>query len=176
MTSLQVSQQEQLLILGVQHLAQRLAQQAADLQQLLHTPQSAVVVTGNSSLLKAGGIAADKMISRIINGGTQWDEVLDCAVNPYLRVIIFNSSRVPDNILNDRIRARVPHSYAGKLLAILYKRYQYFGHTTDSGLGIIALGEPDDATRLEAILLELAHRNGLETMFLDWLENANKFG
>ena len=34
---------------------------------------------------------------------------------------------------------------------------------------------PDNADKLLGILLELAHQNGLEVAFIDWLENANKF-
>ena len=33
----------------------------------------------------------------------------------------------------------------------------------------------DNGKKLESIVIELAHLNGLEEAFIDWLENANRF-
>lgn len=166
---------ERLLVLGTQHLTTRLGQYPfADIWDIVRQPRSIVLVTGNSIVAKETG--AGYNISRILYAERQWETVLGFAINPQIRHIVFNSSRLSENILNDRIRSKVPHSYPGKLLAILYKRYHYFAYVADKGFSIFTIGGGDvGPERLESVLLELAHRNGLETSFLDWLENANQF-
>lgn len=166
---------ERLLVLGTQYLTTRLAHYPfADLRDLVREPQSIVLVTGNRIVAKE--TVAGHNISRVLYAGRQWELVLGFAVDPQIRHIVFNSSRLSENMLNDRIRSGVPHSYPGKLLALLYKRYHYFANVADKGFFIFTIGGGDlGPDKLEAVLLELAHRNGLETSFLDWLENANQF-
>jgi len=113
-------------------------------------------------------------ISRVLSARTQWEQVLDCARNPELQVIISNTTEVGIQLVQDDIRQAPPVSFPGKLLAFLYERYQAFVGKEDKGLVIVPTELiPDNGKKLEAILLELAHRNNLETEFIDWLENSN---
>ncbi len=74
------------------------------------------------------------------------------------------------------ISATPPTSFPGKLLAFLYARFQAFDGSEESGLVIVPTELiSDNGTKLESIVIELAHRNGLESTFLDWLESANHF-
>ena len=67
-------------------------------------------------------------------------------------------------------------SFPGKLLAFLYARYVAFGGNPDFGVVIIPTELiADNGKKLESIILELAHRNGLEGTFIDWIEQNNFF-
>ena len=116
-------------------------------------------------------------ISRVLSAQTQWNEVLKCAANPDLQVVISNTNEfglVMDT--EDDMHASPPGSFTGKLLAFLYRRYRVFQGDPSKGLVIIPMELiPDNGERLESIIEELAHENNLEYAFMDWLENANYF-
>ena len=113
-------------------------------------------------------------ISRVLSAKQQWDEVLQIATSPDLQVVISNTTEIGIQLVQDDIRQSPPESFPGKLLAVLYARYQAFNGNSSKGLVIVPTELiPDNGTKLEAILLELAHRNELEGEFIDWLETAN---
>ncbi|MFN8357983.1 MAG: tagaturonate reductase [Spirosomataceae bacterium] len=115
-------------------------------------------------------------ISRVLSAKSEWQTILDLAHNPNLEIIISNTTEVGIQLLQDDITDNPPVSFPGKLLAFLFARYKAFGGSEDSGLVIVPTELiPDNGSKLEAIVIELAHRNGLETDFLDWLESANSF-
>ncbi|WP_311136553.1 mannitol dehydrogenase family protein [Hymenobacter cellulosilyticus] len=59
---------------------------------------------------------------------------------------------------------------------MLYARYQAFNGAADKGLVIVPTELiPNNGTKLESIVLELAHLNGLDAEFIEWLESANSF-
>ena len=62
------------------------------------------------------------------------------------------------------------------MLAFLYERSRAFGGSPQSGMLNLAT-EPvtDNGRMLEAIVFELAHLNGLEDGFIEWLETVNQF-
>lgn len=113
-------------------------------------------------------------ISRVLTANTQWEEVLACAKNPDLSIIISNTTEVGIKLVKEDIHQSPPSSFPAKLLAFLYARYQAFGGDPDKGL-IITPTEliPDNGEKLERILLELAHLNNLEAEFIDWMEQHN---
>ncbi|WP_317128494.1 tagaturonate reductase [Hymenobacter radiodurans] len=113
-------------------------------------------------------------ISRVLSAKSQWAEVLDFAASPDLQVVISNTTEVGIQLTADDIQQEPPHSFPGKLLAVLYARFQAFDGDVSKGLIIVPTELiPDNGSKLEAILLELAHRNGLEPEFIEWLETAN---
>ncbi|QIL75139.1 tagaturonate reductase [Hymenobacter sp. HDW8] len=113
-------------------------------------------------------------ISRVLSAKSQWAEVLDFAASPDLQVVISNTTEVGIQLSADNIQQEPPHSFPGKLLAVLYARFQAFDGDVSKGLIIVPTELiPDNGSKLEAILLELAHRNGLEPEFIEWLETAN---
>lgn len=115
-------------------------------------------------------------ISRVLQAGEEWKQVLECAHNPNLQIIVSNTSEVGIQYVNDDISQYPPKSYPGKLLAFLYERYKAFAGSAQSGMTIV-LTEliPDNGDKLQAIIFELAHLNGLEDEFIDWLETHNRF-
>ncbi|SET52880.1 tagaturonate reductase [Hymenobacter actinosclerus] len=114
-------------------------------------------------------------ISRVLSAKSQWAEVLACAANPALTVVVSNTTEVGIQLVPDDISQSPPTSFPGKLLAFLLARYQAFGGDKSKGLVIVPTELiPDNGTKLEGILLEQAHRNGLDAEFIDWLETANQ--
>jgi tagaturonate reductase len=115
-------------------------------------------------------------ISRVLSAKSQWAEVLEFAQSPDLQVVISNTTEVGIQLVNEDIHLTPPSSFPGKLLAVLYARFQAFGGDVNRGLVIVPTELiPDNGRKLEAIVLELAHRNDLGSAFIDWLEAANSF-
>jgi len=115
-------------------------------------------------------------ISRVLSAKSQWAEVLEFAKSPDLQVVISNTTEVGIQLVNEDIHLTPPSSFPGKLLAVLYARFEAFKGDAARGLVIVPTELiPDNGRKLEAIVLELAHRNDLGSAFIDWLETANSF-
>jgi tagaturonate reductase len=116
-------------------------------------------------------------ISRVLAAKTEWQEILKCAANKEMNIIISNTTEV--GIVfdeNDSIHNNPPASFPGKLLALLYERYKIFGGTAESGYTIIPTELiTDNATKLKAIVLQLAKKLQLESAFIEWIASANDF-
>ncbi|NID11237.1 tagaturonate reductase [Fibrivirga algicola] len=113
-------------------------------------------------------------ISRVLSAKSHWSEVLRVAASPDLQVVISNTTEVGIQLVQDDIRQFPPVSFPGKLLAVLHARYQAFNGDPTKGLVIVPTELiPENGTKLNDILLELAHLNGLDGAFIDWLETAN---
>jgi tagaturonate reductase len=115
-------------------------------------------------------------ISRVLNAADHWQQVLECAHDQNMELIISNTTEVGIQLVNEDIRRHPPVSFPAKLLAFLYERFQTFGGSAHSGMTIIPTELiSGNGKKLEAIVLELAHLNGLEEEFIEWLENHNRF-
>ncbi len=135
-----------------------------------------VLIKSSSNSLSERVITKNSVVSRVLYAKEQWPEVLTCAVNPELAIIISDKKIARKDLLKDNIKSVPPFSFPGKLLALLFERFKYFNGNPSKGLIIISVAQPENKTDfLESILLELAHLNNLEPAFLDWIENANQF-
>jgi tagaturonate reductase len=115
-------------------------------------------------------------ISRVLSAKEEWSTVLKCAHNPDMQIIISNTTEVGIELVQDDILHHPPVSYPGKLLAFLYERYKAFAGSNQCGMVIVPTELiSDNGKKLEAIVLELAHLNGLEENFIEWLEKHNHF-
>lgn len=115
-------------------------------------------------------------ISRVLNAHDEWNEILKCAHNPALQIIISNTTEVGIVLENDDIRQDPPHSFPGKLLAFMYERFKAFQGSDDSGFVIVPTELIlNNGEKLKSIVLELAHLNSLEDDFIEWLEKSNSF-
>jgi tagaturonate reductase len=116
-------------------------------------------------------------LSRTLSARSQWTDVLACAHNPDLQLVVSNTTEVGIQLdETEDLNAVPPASFPGKLTRFLHERWQAFGGNADAGLVIVPTELiPDNGTKLQEICLELAHRGGLEVAFLDWLESANQF-
>jgi tagaturonate reductase len=128
----------------------------------------------NGSLVEENVISS--AISRVLSAKTQWSLVLDLAKNPAITTVVSNTTELGIQLVQDNIYQWPPISFPGKLLAFLYARFMAFGGTAEHGMVIVPTELiADNGKKLEAIVLELAHRNGLESTFIDWLEQSNHF-
>ena len=115
-------------------------------------------------------------ISRVLSAKSEWNKILECAHNPLLKIIISNTTEVGIELVQDDIKRYPPVSYPGKLLAFLYERFKAFDGSKQSGFVIVPTELiVDNGKKLESIVTELAHLNGLEENFIDWLETSNAF-
>lgn len=115
-------------------------------------------------------------ISRVLSADREWGQILECAHNQNMEVIISNTTEVGIQFTNDDIRQYPPKSFPGKLLTFLYERFKAFSGSEHSGMVIVPTELiPDNGTKLQSIVLELAHLNGLEDEFISWLETYNYF-
>ncbi|MBC7889435.1 MAG: tagaturonate reductase [Ferruginibacter sp.] len=115
-------------------------------------------------------------ISRVLSAAKEWGTILQCAHNPDLTIVISNTTEVGIELVNEDIRNHPPVSFPGKLLSFLYERYKAFDGSANSGMVIVPTELiSDNGRKLESIVLELAHLNGLEENFIEWLELNNHF-
>ena len=128
----------------------------------------------NGNVIKENIINAS--ISRVLSAKTDWKRILECAHNPEMKIVISNTTEIGIELIQDDIHGEPPVSFPGKLLAFLYERYKAFNGSEASGMVIIPTELiSDNGSKLESIVLELAHRNNLEFKFIEWLEMYNTF-
>ena len=115
-------------------------------------------------------------ISRVLSAKTEWAEILDCATNPQMEIIISNTTEAGIALTKDNIHSSPPGSFPGKLLAFLHRRYEYFQGDKQKGVIIIPTELLiDNGTILKDILIELSGQNGLDNDFIAWMINNNHF-
>ncbi len=115
-------------------------------------------------------------ISRILIAKDQWKEVLACASNEAMQIVVSNTTEVGIQLTDDDIHADPPSSFPGKLLAFLYTRYRAFNGAKDKGLVIIPTELIiDNGDQLKDILVQLSQKNKLEEAFIQWLTDCNSF-
>ncbi len=115
-------------------------------------------------------------ISRVLMANEEWHKILECARNPEMKIIISNTTEMGLRLVEEDVRLTPPASFPGKLLAFLYERFKAFDGSKESGFVIIPTELiPDNGRVLESIVMELAHLNGLEEGFIEWLEGCNHF-
>lgn len=115
-------------------------------------------------------------VSRVLGARSEWPLVLKCAYNPEMKIIISNTTEVGIQLVPDNIYNEPPVSFPGKLLAFLSERFKAFNGTKESGMVIVPTELiTDNGSKLESIVLELAHQHNLDFKFIEWLENHNTF-
>lgn len=115
-------------------------------------------------------------ISRVLGAKTEWKKILECAHNQEMKIVFSNTTEVGIQLVQDDITSEPPVSFPGKLLAFLYERFRAFNGSPESGMVIVPTELiTDNGSKLESIILELAHRNNLDFKFLEWLEDHNIF-
>lgn len=131
---------------------------------------------GYESGEKKEKVIVNASISRVLSATTQWNEILACATNPELQVIISNTTEVGITLITSDATTDTPTSYPGKLLLFLLKRYEHFKGSSEAGMVIIPTELiTDNGARLKAIVTELARLKNLSDGFIYWLHSANDF-
>ena len=115
-------------------------------------------------------------VSRVLTANKDWEEVLQFATDPQLQLIISNTTEIGITLVAEKIDAMPPASFPGKLLAVLYKRYQYFNGDVSKGVVIVPTElVPNNAGTLRSIILQLAEQNHLGENFNQWLHASTNF-
>jgi tagaturonate reductase len=115
-------------------------------------------------------------ISRVLTASSEWNEILACAANHEIRIIVSNTTEVGLQYSDDNISAQPPVSFPGKLLAFLHERYKIFNGDPEAGMVVIPTELiVDNGNLLLSILIRLANYNKLEPAFIDWLTKHNTF-
>lgn len=112
-------------------------------------------------------------IRRGIDPYADFEAFLATARNPDLRFIVSNTTEAgiachPD----DRIDAKPPVSFPGKLTRLLLERFQTFGGSAESGLVILPCELIEfNGTNLRRCVLETAAKWQLDAACVSWIEN-----
>ncbi|HVX50804.1 MAG TPA: tagaturonate reductase, partial [Chitinophagaceae bacterium] len=116
-------------------------------------------------------------ISRVLSAKEQWPQILACAANPDMKLIISNTTEIGISYLDEDITTgSAPQSFPGKLLAFLYARYKTFSGSAESGMVVIPTELiVNNADKLKEIVIALASYNRLGEAFVEWVDNANYF-
>lgn len=115
-------------------------------------------------------------VSRVLSANTEWKRILECAHNLEMKIIFSNTTEVGIQLTDDNIQDEPPVSFPGKLLAFLLERFKAFNGSAESGMVIVPTElVTDNGSKLESIVLELAHSNDLDFKFIEWLETHNTF-
>jgi len=116
-------------------------------------------------------------ISRVLSAKQQWNEILKCAAQPDLKIIVSNTTEVGISLNpDDNILDSPPVSFPAKLLAFLHARYTALGNNKVSGMVIIPTELiPGNGNALRNICIELARINKLDRDFIQWLSKKNDF-
>lgn len=112
-------------------------------------------------------------ISRVINANTEWNKILETASNKNLRIIISNTTEAGIVDSDDKFTDAPPASFPGKLLAILWKRFEV---SSENGFVILPTELiSNNGNTLKNIVVNLAKKNNLSAEFIDWIETKNYF-
>ncbi len=116
-------------------------------------------------------------LSRVLSATEQWADILACAANPHMQIVVSNTTEV-GIVLHpgDDVYASPPVSFPGKLLAFLLKRYNIFNGSDSAGMVIIPTELiTQNGSKLKSIVIELAKQNKLDLSFIEWIDKANDF-
>lgn len=116
-------------------------------------------------------------VSKVLSAQRNWVEVMQYAESADMQIIISNTTEVGIELkTDDDIHAAPPESFPAKLLAFLYKRFQYFKGSNESGMVIIPTELiVDNGIKLKEVILKLAEINDLDKEFIEWIHSANDF-
>ena len=111
-------------------------------------------------------------ISRILNAGDEWKEILLLVENPELEIIISNTTESGIQYVEEDIFAFPPKSFPAKLTAILFKRWL----SMSNGLIIVPteliVGNGDI---LKSMVIKHAEREKIGDDFINWLNIDCRF-
>ena len=115
-------------------------------------------------------------VSRCLHSNEHWTEVIQFAISPHLEVVISNTTEVGIVYKEENINNGCPDSFPAKLLAVLYRRFEFYNGDMNRGLVILPTELIDkNAEQLQKTLNQLAVFNRFSEAFIFWLNQANDF-
>lgn len=118
-----------------------------------------------------------EVFKHVINPYEEWTTFLKLAEEQELRFVISNTTEAGLIYIEESYSEHAPiHSFAGKLTALLFKRYEFFSGDRNKGLICLPcelIERNGDA--LKALVLRYAQAWRLPAGFIDWVEAHNYF-
>jgi tagaturonate reductase len=115
-------------------------------------------------------------ISRVLHATQHWQQILACASNPEINIVISNTTEVGIQLVLENVTENVPTSFPGKLLKYLIERHKAFAGDASKGLIILPTElVTNNGTLLKSIVLQLAAYNNLSADVINWIDNCNHF-
>jgi len=115
-------------------------------------------------------------ISRVFTATKDWDQIIEAAINPAIKIIISNTTEAGITSSSEDISVGVPSSFPGKLLAILFARFQECKGDPNAGFIILPTELiSNNADQLKEYVLQLAAINHMNQLFIRWIKTANSF-
>lgn len=116
-------------------------------------------------------------ISRVLAAASEWNQIMALAKSADIEIVISNTTEagmVLDE--NDTIDNGAPNSFPGKLLALLFERWNHFkGDVTKGWIILPTELMPDNGILLKSLVNALANKLQLPTPFITWMNDANEF-
>jgi tagaturonate reductase len=115
--------------------------------------------------------------SRLLSARQQWGEIVECAANPGIEIVISNTTEAGLQLSPDDAWGQTPPvSFPAKLLVLLYHRYEVFSGDESKGWVILPTElVTNNGTLLKSLVVSLARKFDLPAGFLHWLDQANHF-
>ncbi len=131
--------------------------------------------------VKDGAVVEEKEIvsclSRGVNPYSEYDAFLRCAHEPAMRYIVSNTTEAGIACdAGDKSTDRPPHSFPGKLTALLLERYRAFNGDPDKGFVMLPCELIErNGDKLRRCVLQTARAWDLPLAFIEWIEKHNVF-
>lgn len=115
-------------------------------------------------------------VSRALSADDAWSAVLACARNPWLELVVSNTTEVGIALSEDDGGPESPRSFPARLTRFLYERARAFAYAPSKGVVVLPCELIDaNGDRLRELVLTLAHRWQLGRGFVKWVEHAVPF-
>ena len=144
-----------------------------DRQDSVYTLQQKGISDTGETINNATIITA---INRVIDATSQWEDVLKCAANQNIDIVISNTTEAGLVYVQEDIFQSPPQSFPAKLTAVLYERFCVFGGAETRGLTIVPTElVVENGKLLRGYVLQHAAANDLPNDFVEWLDSACDF-
>ena len=131
------------------------------------------------------GLESGKMVSRVVRINSisktlaaqhQWAEILECARNPKINVLLSNTTEAGLVHTPEVLSEKVPSSFPAKLTVYLHERFKAFGGSKESGMVLLPCELlVNNGELLRSFVLHHAEANRLGNDFIHWIKTANYF-
>lgn len=136
-----------------------------------------LVTRGISSGKQVEEVDIINVFTKLINPYEEWESFLELAKEQELRFVISNTTEAGLVYTEEKLNIKQPiHSFAGKLTALLYKRFEYFHGDEEKGLICLPcelLERNGDV--LKELVLQYAYAWKLSNEFIGWVTQHNYF-
>ena len=112
----------------------------------------------------------------MINANTNWNEVLRCAEDQNISIIISNTTEVGLTYTEEKINNNPPASFPAKLTACLFQRFKKYAGDKTKGFVIVPTElVVDNGLKLKDMVRKLSVFNKLGADFWSWVDSSNIF-